>query len=173
MKVVVTGGSGFIGSHLVDHLLSDGHRVLVLDDFSTGRLENLSQIKNSPSLSVERVDVADYEDVAGLFRGASWVFHLAALADIVPSVEYPLKYHKANVDGTVSVLECARAAGVKRFVYAASSSCYGIPSEFPTKETAHIQPMYPYALTKYLGELKNWKAESPSRGKPWNYIVIM
>jgi UDP-glucose 4-epimerase len=126
--------------------------VLVLDDFSTGRLENLSHIQNSASLSVERADVADYESVARHFLGASWVFHLAALADIVPSVQHPVKYHRANVDGVVAVLEGARAAGVKRFVYAASSSCYGIPSEFPTTETAQIQPMYPYALTKYLSE---------------------
>jgi UDP-glucose 4-epimerase len=152
MKVVVTGGAGFIGSHLVDRLLSDGHSVLALDDFSTGRLENLSHYKNSSDLSVERADVADYEGVSRQFRGASWVFHLAALADIVPSVARPLQYHKTNVDGTVSVLEAARSAGVKRFVYAASSSCYGIPGESPTPETAPVQPMYPYALTKYLGE---------------------
>lgn len=154
MRVVVTGGAGFIGSHLVDRLVSDGHSVLVLDNFSTGRLENLRHLRNAPasSLSVERVDVSDYESAARHFRGANWVFHLAALADIVPSVQHPLDYHKANVDGTVSVLEAARAAGARRFVYAASSSCYGMATEFPTPETAPIQPMYPYALTKYLGE---------------------
>jgi UDP-glucose 4-epimerase len=81
-----------------------------------------------------------------------WVFHLAALADIVPSIQNPLAYHKANVDGTASVLEAARAAGVKRLVYAASSSCYGLPDAVPTPETAEIRPMYPYALTKYIGE---------------------
>jgi UDP-glucose 4-epimerase len=152
MKVVVTGGAGFVGSHLVDRLLSDGHSVLVLDDFSTGRMENLSHIHNSARLSVERVDVGDYDRAARQFRGADWVFHLAALADIVPSVKHPLKYHKANVDGTVAVLEAARLAGVRRFIYAASSSCYGIANEFPTPETAPVQPAYPYALTKYLGE---------------------
>lgn len=152
MKVVVTGGAGFIGSHLVGRLLSDGHRVLVLDDFSTGRLENLSHHGDSSNLSLERVDVADGDSLSRQFHGASWVFHLAALADIVPSVQHPLQYHRANVDGTVSVLEAARSAAVKRFVYAASSSCYGIPSVFPTPETAPVQPMYPYALTKYLGE---------------------
>jgi len=81
-----------------------------------------------------------------------WVFHLAALADIVPSIQQPLRYHRVNVDGTVAVLEAARSSGVKRFVYTASSSCYGFPDEFPTPETAPIRPMYPYALTKYLGE---------------------
>ena len=84
--------------------------------------------------------------------GAQWVFHLAALADIVPSIEEPLKYHRANVDGTVAVLEAARDAGVGRFIYVASSTCYGIADQFPTPETAPIQPMYPYALTKHIAE---------------------
>jgi UDP-glucose 4-epimerase len=152
MNVVVTGGAGFIGSHLVDRLLSDGHAVLVLDDLSTGRVENLSHSKNRQNLFVERADVADYESMARHCRGVSWVFHLAALADIMPSVQHPLRYHRANVDGTVAILEAARLAGVKRFIYAGSSSCYGIASEYPTPETAPAQPMYPYALTKYLGE---------------------
>lgn len=101
---------------------------------------------------MQQVDVAEHAAIAPLFEGVDWVFHLAALADIVPSVQRPLAYHRANVGGTVAVLEAARRAGVKRIVYAASSSCYGIPDEFPTPETAPIGPMYPYALTKYLGE---------------------
>ena len=80
------------------------------------------------------------------------MFHIAALADIVPSMQHPMAYHHSNVDGTVSVLECARAAGVKRFLYTASSSCYGIPDVYPTPETAATRPQYPYALTKYVGE---------------------
>jgi UDP-glucose 4-epimerase len=151
-RVVVTGGSGFIGSHLVERLLADGHTVVILDDFATGRMENLAQFKNNPQLSVHRVDVSDYAGVKQFFEGIDWVFHLAALADIVPSMQQPIRYHQANVNGTVAVLEAARFAEVKRFVYAASSSCYGIPDEFPTPETAPIKPMYPYALTKYLGE---------------------
>ena len=152
MKALVTGGAGFIGSHLVERLLADGHTVVVLDNFATGRPENLAHVRGNPRLTIHRVDVADYEKIHRYFAGVDWVFHLAALADIVPSIQRPLAYHKANVDGTIAVLEAARAAGVRRFVYAASSSCYGIPDEFPTPETAPIRPMYPYALTKYLGE---------------------
>ena len=149
---VVTGGAGFIGSHLVERLLHDGLRVTVLDDFSTGRPENLAHLDGQAGLRVVQADVADERAIKPLFRGADWVFHLAALADIVPSIERPTDYFRANVIGTQAVLEAARAAGVKRFVYAASSSCYGTPDSFPTPETAVIRPQYPYALTKRLGE---------------------
>jgi len=152
VRCLVTGGAGFIGSHLVERLLADGHTVAVLDNFSTGRMENLDQVRNNPCLSIHHVDVSGFAEIKPFFEGVVWVFHLAALADIVPSIQQPLAYHKANVDGTIAVLEAARSAGVRRFVYAASSSCYGIPDEFPTPETAPIRPMYPYALTKYLGE---------------------
>ena len=151
-KVVVTGGAGFIGSHLVERLLDDGHEVIVLDNFSTGRTENLDHVKDSQRLTVHQVDVSNYEEIQPFFKRVVWVFHLAALADIVPSIQQPLKCHIANVDGTIAVLEAARSSGVKRLVYAASSSCYGIPDEYPTPETAPIRPMYPYAFTKYLGE---------------------
>ncbi|MBI3635389.1 MAG: SDR family oxidoreductase [Candidatus Rokubacteria bacterium] len=152
MKVVVTGGAGFIGSHLTDRLLRDGHRVLVLDDLSTGRPENLQHLRGERGLAVERADVAALDAETPWFAGVDWVFHLAALADIVPSIQRPLDYHRANVDGTVAVLEAARRAGVRRFVYAASSSCYGIPDRTPTAEDAPIRPEYPYALTKRVGE---------------------
>jgi len=148
----VTGGAGFIGSHLVERLLGDGCQVLVLDNLSTGRLKNLAPVAANPKLSVEQVDIADARAIAGRFRGVDWVFHLAALADIVPSIQQPLAYHRSNVEGTVAVLEAARHAGVKRFLYTASGSCYGIPDLLPTPETAPIRPQYPYALTKYVGE---------------------
>ena len=151
-KVVVTGGAGFIGSHLVERLLADGHSVLVLDDFSTGRPENLAHLTRDPRLSLERVDVAGGLRLDSLLKGADLVFHLAALADVVPSVERPLDYHRANVDGTVALLDAARHARVGRFLYAASSSCYGIPDLYPTPETAATRPQYPYALSKLLGE---------------------
>jgi UDP-glucose 4-epimerase len=151
-RVVVTGGAGFIGSHLTERLLGEGCRVVVLDNLSTGRLQNLAHLHGHAGLEVHRVDVADAEAIRPLFAGAEWVFHVAALADIVPSIQRPLDYHRANVDGTAGVLEAARAAGVRRLVYTASSSCYGLPDSFPTPESAPIRPQYPYALTKYLGE---------------------
>ena len=152
VRCLVTGGAGFIGSHLVERLLADGHKVIILDNFSTGRMENLDHVKDHRWLTLHQVDVSNYGEIESFFEEVDWVFHLAALADIVPSIQQPLKYHIANVDGTIAVLEAARSARVQRFVYAASSSCYGIPDEFPAPETAHIRPMYPYALTKYLGE---------------------
>jgi UDP-glucose 4-epimerase len=152
IRSLVTGGAGFIGSHLVERLLDDGHCVALLDNFSTGRPENLAHLRNHPRLKVHKVDIAEYEVIRPLFMGVDWVFHLAALADIVPSIQRPLEYHRSNVDGTAAALEASRVVGVKRFVYAASSSCYGIPDTYPTPENAAIRLQYPYAVTKYLGE---------------------
>lgn len=149
---LVTGGAGFIGSHLVELLLKKGHRVRVLDNFVTGSVENLNEVKNCSRLTIEKVDVADYKRIKPFFKNVSWVFHLAARADIVPSIEKPLDYYHSNVEGTISVIEAARHAGVRRFVYTASSSCYGIPDVYPTPETAPVRPQYPYALTKFIGE---------------------
>jgi UDP-glucose 4-epimerase len=151
-KVVVTGGAGFIGSHLVDRLLAEGHYVTVIDNMSTGRPENLAHIADRSRLKIEVLNICDLAKLTPIFLGQDYIFHLAALADIVPSIQNPLAYHQANVDGTIACLEAARAAKVKRFVYAASSSCYGLPDKFPTPETAEIRPMYPYALTKNIGE---------------------
>ncbi|TAN50308.1 MAG: SDR family oxidoreductase [Rhodospirillales bacterium] len=147
---MVTGGAGFIGSHLVDRLLAEGHRVVVIDNFYTGRLDNLPV--GNPNLTVHKADIADAATILPLFEGVKWLFHLAAMADIVPSIREPMLYHRANVEGTISVLEAARAHGVERIVYAASSSCYGIPDVYPTPENSPTCPMYPYALTKYVGE---------------------
>ena len=149
-KVLVTGGAGFIGSHLVDKLLEEGHEVIVIDNLSTGRKDNLTNIKER--ISFFNVDVTNFERILPLCNKVDWVFHLAGLADIVPSIENPLKYYNSNVNGTISLLEASRIQKVKKFIYAASSSCYGIPNEFPTKESSAISPMYPYALTKSQGE---------------------
>lgn len=148
----MTGGAGFIGSHLAEALIKKGYQVVVVDNLTTGRRENLDAIKDSPHLTIKSIDVNDVLGITDIFKGATFIFHLAALADIVPSIQEPLKYHYANVNGTISVLEAARKAGVKKFVYAASYSCYGLPLKFPTPETEQVNPMYPYALTKNLGE---------------------
>ena len=147
---IVTGGAGFIGSHLVDALLAENISVRVIDNYSTGRPENLAHVAGQVEL-VE-ADFAKSGSWQKLFQDTDWVFHLGALADIVPSIQLPADYFQANVDGTFNVLEAAKNAGVKRFVYAASSSCYGIPDKYPTSEDADISPQYPYALTKRLGE---------------------
>jgi UDP-glucose 4-epimerase len=150
---VVTGGAGFIGSHLTEALLDQGHGVTVIDNFSTGRLENIAHLKHNSRLTLVKKDITGpVTGITGYFKAVDWVFHLAALADIVPSIVHPLAYAKANIDGTLHVLEASRLAGVKRFVYAASSSCYGIATQLPTTEIAPIDTKYPYALTKYVGE---------------------
>ena len=149
---LVTGGAGFIGSHMVDRLLCDGHSVRVIDNLSTGRLQNLDNHKNNNNLEFIQEDISELSSISGHFRGIDRVIHMAALADIVPSIVNPAQYYKSNITGTFSVIEAARLAGVKKLVYTASSSCYGIPDKYPTPETSEICPQYPYALTKRLGE---------------------
>ena len=152
MKTLVTGGCGFIGSHLAEMLLELGHEVVILDNLACGRKENLNTFKSNPKLSFHQVDICDRSAIESYFHGVDWVFHLAGLADIVPSIEQPDSYFKVNVGGTLNVLQCARNSGVKRLVYAASSSSYGIPETYPTPESSPIDAQYPYALTKYMGE---------------------
>ena len=156
MKSIVTGGAGFIGSHLVDGLLDLGHEVVVLDNFSTGRKENLDHVKDK--IKLVKCDLSNKGDWIKEFKDVDWVFHLASLADIVPSIQNPESYFRSNVDATFYVLEAARHNNIKRFVYSASSSCYGIPNEYPTPEQSLIQPQYPYALAKRLGEelVEHW-----------------
>jgi len=151
-RVIVTGGCGFVGSYLVERLLLEGSHVIVLDNFSAGRRSNLQAVQDDPQLDLIEADLSVDSDWTGLFQNVSKVFHLAALADIVPSLERPLAYYQSNVTATAQVLEAARRHGVQRLVYAASSSCYGLADQFPTPETAPIRPEYPYALTKYMGE---------------------
>lgn len=151
-KCLVTGGCGFIGSHLVDALLSMGHQVTVIDNLAVGRRANLSHQENNPNLQIIEGCVANRQLVASHIHKGSMVYHLAALADIVPSVNNPQEYFSANVDGTLSVLEACRAKEPGKLVYVASSSCYGIPSVYPTPESSPIDCRYPYALTKWMGE---------------------
>ncbi len=149
---VVTGGGGFIGSHLVDRLIADGRSVRVFDSFVVGRHGNLRQHDGNSRLDIVEGDVADKAAIMHACAGAERIFHLAARADVVPSIQEPDAYFRANVDGTFNTLEAARAHQAARFIYVASSSCYGIPERYPTPETAPANPRYPYALTKYLGE---------------------
>ncbi len=152
MKTLVTGGAGFIGSHLCELLLAQGHQVLALDSLVSGRLQNLKTIAGEPGMRFVQADICNSAAIAPYFEGVDWVFHLAGLADIVPSIEQPAQYFQTNANGTLHVLEAARRCGAKRLVYAASSSSYGVPDVYPTPETAPIKPLYPYALTKHLGE---------------------
>ena len=148
---VVTGGAGFIGSHMVDVLLGDGFAVRVIDNLTGGHLSNLNHHHGNPDLTCEFTDIRTLEPGASVFKDARYVIHLAGIGDIVPSIEKPIDYMDVNVQGTVRVLECARACGVEKFVYAASSSCYGLAAT-PTREDHPIDPKYPYALSKYFGE---------------------
>ena len=148
---VVTGGAGFIGSHMVDHLLERGYRVRVIDNLTGGRLANLAHHDRNPDLAFEQADIRGLDAGSQLFAGVSCVLHFAGIGDIVPSIEQPTEYMDTNVQGTIRVLECARQARVKKFVYAASSSCYGIAAT-PTREDHPISPQYPYALSKFQGE---------------------
>jgi len=152
MKCLVTGGAGFIGSHLVDQLLDAGHDVCVVDNLSSGRLKNLELALQHPNCAFVQADIVDRNAIEPLFENIDWVFHLAGVADIVPSIENPELYFNVNVSGTMNVLQCAKNANIKKLIYAASSSSYGIPDVYPTPETSPINAQYPYALTKYMGE---------------------
>lgn len=148
---VVTGGAGFIGSHMVDLLLDRGYAVRVVDNLVGGHEKNLAHHAGNADLTFAKEDIRTLEPGSPLFAGATFVFHFAGIGDIVPSIENPIDYMDTNVQGTVRVLECARAAKVTKLVYAASSSCYGLAAT-PTREDHPIAPQYPYALSKYQGE---------------------
>ena len=155
-KSIVTGGAGFIGSNLVDHLVANKHKVIVIDNFSTGRKSNLSHLKNK--IKLVNTDISQGKKLEKHFKKVDYVFHLAGLADIVPSIENPKKYFQTNVIGTINILEAAKKHKVKKIIYAASASCYGKPKDYPTKETSKISTEYPYAFTKWQGEelVKHW-----------------
>ena len=145
-KVLVTGGAGFIGSNLVDKLINSGTEVVILDDLSTGKKENLHPKAKWFNISLQNLDTDLY------FQGVDVVFHLAALARVQPSIKDPISFDTVNVGGTLKVLYYAHKAGVKRVVYSASSSCYGDTEIFPTPETAPTNPLSPYGLQKNIGE---------------------
>lgn len=150
---IVTGGAGFIGSHTVDLLIDQGYTVRVIDNLVGGRQSNLAQHDSNPRLTLDTRDIRTIPANDQIYKDVDYIFHFAGIGDIVPSIDKPVDYMSTNVMGTVAVLEGARAGGsLKKFVYAASSSCYGICSQVPTLESTEISPMYPYALSKYQGE---------------------
>ena len=157
-EALVTGGAGFIGSHLVDLLLKKDYTVKVIDNFSGGHEKNLIQHKNNTNLIIEKADIRNLSSLKTFFCNIDELYHFAGIGDIVPSIEKPQEYFSVNVQGTVNVMNRIRdSKKIKKVVYAASSSCYGL-ADVPTSEEHKINPEYPYALSKYQGELitRHW-----------------
>lgn len=150
MKYIVTGGAGFIGSNLVDSLVDEGHDVIVVDNLSTGKEEN---VNSKAELFVCDISLKDsITTMTEVMKGADTVFHLAALARVQPSIENPHSFNQVNVNGTLHILTAAKEAGVRRVVYSASSSAYGDATIFPTPENHPTDPLSPYGLQKLIGE---------------------
>ena len=147
-KVIVTGGAGFIGSHIVDALIDAGYEVHIIDNMSAGKEENIN-----PKAIFHKVDIRDKEILAPLFKDVKYVFHEAAMPRVQYSIENPIETHDINVNGLLNVLESCRLNNVKRLIFASSSSIYGEPDKLPTKEDMAINPMSPYAAHKYIGEV--------------------
>ena len=145
---LITGGAGFIGTNLAERLVRDGHRVVIVDDLSSGKIDRVPE-----SAAFYRLDICKTEPLTAVMKGVDVVVHLAALPRVQFSIEHPFEAQHVNIDGTLSVLEAARQAGVKRVVYAASSSAYGDQDTMPLKETLPAQPKSPYGLHKYTGEI--------------------
>ena len=151
MKYVVVGGAGFIGSHIVDKLVEQNHEVIIIDNLSTGKMENVN-----PKASVEYIDISNVNEcpnMVEIMSGADALFLLAAKARVQPSIENPVEYETNNTIGTLNVLKCASDAGVRRVVYSASSSAYGNTEKLPSVESDPINPMSPYGAQKYYGEV--------------------
>ena len=151
MRYLVTGGAGFIGSNMVDELLRRGHEVVVLDDLSAGKEENLARVRQKIDFRIG--SITDLATVQSACKGADYVIHLAARTSVPRSVKDPLETNRVNIDGTLNVLVAARDAKVRRFVYAASSSAYGETPTLPKIESMQPAPISPYGVTKYVGEL--------------------
>lgn len=149
---VVTGGCGFIGSHMVDLLVREGHEVRIIDDLSAGSLDNIQQHHKNHKVKFHKQDITEIEANTSIMKDADYCFHFAGIPSIRPSLEAPTPYMMTNVVGTVKMLEAARYAKIKKFVYAASSACYGEADIHPTPETAEIKLQHPYGLSKHQGE---------------------
>jgi len=151
MKSIVTGGAGFIGSHLVDKLLEENNKVIVIDNFSGGKKENLEHHSNNKNLKIYKKDICD-ENIKDLFEGVNTVYHLAAQPRVQYSIDNPKSTNKTNIEGTLNLLEICKEKEIKRFVYSASSSAYGDQKTLPLTESMVPNPMSPYALQKLTGE---------------------
>lgn len=152
MKYLVTGGAGFIGSNIVRELLARGEQVRVLDNFSTGKRENLLPFNGNPNLEVIEGDLRSFHIVRDAVRGCDFVLHQGALPSVPRSIKDPITSNEVNINGTLHILEAAREFGVRRVVFASSSSVYGNSETLPKVETMPVAPLSPYALTKYAGE---------------------
>ncbi len=154
MKIIITGGAGFIGSHLTEYLSKKNKikKIIVIDNLEDGSKANLKNALKSDKVSLIKIDIRNKKKMKNYFKNISAVVHLAAMSDIVPSIERPVDYIETNFNGTLNILECMKLFKIKKIIYAASSSCYGITENTPTSETDEIKPMYPYAFSKYAGE---------------------
>ncbi|WP_343567404.1 SDR family oxidoreductase [Sphingobacterium sp.] len=152
-KILITGGAGFIGSNLVEHFLGKGHQVVVLDNFATGHRHNLTQHGENPNFTLIEGDIRNNADCQKAVAGADYVLHQAALGSVPRSIKDPQTSNEVNVTGFLNMLVAARDAGVKRFIYAASSSTYGDSASLPKVEDVIGKPLSPYAITKYVNEL--------------------
>ena len=152
IRILVTGCAGFIGSHLTETLLNQGFKVYGIDNLSNGKLTNIASIRKNKNFKFLKCDINDNKIFDELLNDVEVIYHLAALADIVPSIQNPELYFNSNVNGTFNLIRNCENKKVKKIIYAASSSCYGIPDKYPTSENSPILPQYPYALTKRLGE---------------------
>ncbi len=151
-KVIVTGGAGFIGSHLTELLLSRGYHVIIIDDFSTGKMANIEPLLKSMKVDFIQGSITELPLLQNLFQGVDFVFHQAALSSVPRSIEDPLSTNKVNITGTLNVLLAARDNNVKKVIYASSSSVYGNTPTLPKREDMVSNPQSPYALTKLVGE---------------------
>ncbi len=150
--ICVTGGAGFIGSHVIEELSKIKCKIIILDNLSTGTKKNIKKFLKKKNVKFFKRDLSNAKDLKKILKNIDYVFHLAALADIVPSIENPKKYFDSNVVSTFNLINNLNIKRIKKFIYIASSSCYGIPKKYPTDENSNIDVQYPYALTKYLGE---------------------
>ena len=160
-KIIITGGAGFIGSHLCEYLLNkkEIYKIVVIDNLEDGSLNNLKNVIKNKKIIFKKIDIRNKKKLSAAFdKNVDTVFHLAAQSDIVPSIEHPVEYIETNFNGTLNILNLMNKFKIKKIIYAASSSCYGIPTNYPTDENEKIDTKYPYAYSKYIAEslIINW-----------------